>query len=324
MKVNNRFLVLIVFLMCFGCNDTREQMSQTKTQSEHSTHEKFGWEAESFFDDPDVINLCAAIEANDVEEMRSLIEAGANVNAIGRGGMTPLMWAFPDGKIERFKFLLEAGADPNVYLTSDLDVPKFFEAGDTITHMVCRSRFEAFDHVFKNGGDPNLPSKKRRRAGITPIFSLLKSGGSDVKRKVKVLLDLGVDVNQREPSGTMRRTPVMIAAGMFAQYDVALFLLESGADPTLYQDDYLYKLTHLIAISDKTISLASPQQKADYEKLIAWLEDHGESMQVAEQDRLRLRSYIENHSEHERKKLFRQEAERNRKRFLEKQSKGSD
>lgn len=318
MKVSNRLFVLIVLLMCFGCSEMRERISQTKTQRGRSAHEKFGWEAEDFFDNPDVINLCAAIEANDVGKIRSLIKAGANVNAIGRGGMTPLMWAFPDGKVERFKLLLEAGADPNVYLTSDLDVPKFFEAGDTITHMVCRSRFEAFDHVFKNGGDPNLPSKKRRRAGMTPIFSVLKSGGSDVKRKVKVLLDLGVDINQQEPPGTKEGTAVMVAAGMFAQYDVALFLLENGADPTLYQNDYLYKLTHLIAISDKTISMASPQQKADYEKLVAWLKDHGESLQIAEQDLLRHGSYIDNHSEHERKKLFRQEVERNRKRFPEK------
>ena len=59
-----------------------------------------GWVAEEFFTDAKVISLCHAIESEDLKLMRQLIDTGADVNAIGEGGMTPLLWAFPDNKIE--------------------------------------------------------------------------------------------------------------------------------------------------------------------------------------------------------------------------------
>ena len=77
-------------------------------------HEQHGWKAADFFTDPEVIALGDAIAANDLDRMRQLIAAGADVNAKGKGNMTPLLWAFFDEKPERFRMLLEAGADPNV------------------------------------------------------------------------------------------------------------------------------------------------------------------------------------------------------------------
>src|SRR5205809_270336 len=75
-------------------------------------HQKCGWKAENYFSDPQVIALCRAIEANDLAEIDRLVAAGADVNAQGKGKMTPLLWAYPDNKIERFKRLLDHGANP--------------------------------------------------------------------------------------------------------------------------------------------------------------------------------------------------------------------
>ena len=106
---------------------------------ERTFHEKAGWKAEDYFDDPQVIALCKAIEANDLEEMKQLIDAGADVNAKGKGNMTPLLWALPDNQLERFKMLLEHGADSNVIIESDFNTRGGMRAGDSVTHMVFKT-----------------------------------------------------------------------------------------------------------------------------------------------------------------------------------------
>ncbi len=74
-------------------------------------HAHVGWRAQDYFEDPKVIELCKAIEANDLAKMRAVIASGADVKAIGKDGMTPLLWAFPENHFERFELLLRAGAD---------------------------------------------------------------------------------------------------------------------------------------------------------------------------------------------------------------------
>ena len=54
-----------------------------------SFHQRFRWNAEDFFDDPQVVALCRAIEAKDLREIDRLIAAGADANALGRDNMTP-------------------------------------------------------------------------------------------------------------------------------------------------------------------------------------------------------------------------------------------
>ena len=119
-------------------------------------HARMNWKAEDYFQDPKVISLCKAIEADDVKEMEWLIASGSDANAVGKDGMTPLLWAFPDGKIERFQCLLNKGADPNKVFDSDFGVEhkplhssptgatSIFNdgchAGETMVHLASRAR----------------------------------------------------------------------------------------------------------------------------------------------------------------------------------------
>jgi len=142
----------ILCLAVAGCGEVLRVTGST-------WHEKFGWKAEDYFADPKAIALCHAIEANDLDEMDRLIAAGADVNAEGKDGMTLLLWAFPDNKLDRFKKLLEHGADPNVVTKSDFNTHGGFHrgGGDSVTHMACRTEFAGyFEAVFDHGGDPNL------------------------------------------------------------------------------------------------------------------------------------------------------------------------
>jgi hypothetical protein len=120
-------------------------------------YQNFGWKAENYFDDRKVISLCHAIEANSIKEMERLVADGANANAQGKDNMTPLLWSFPDKKLACFTRLLELGADPNIAIKSDLNTHGGFAAGDSVTHMACRTEFNGyFEAVFAHGGDPNL------------------------------------------------------------------------------------------------------------------------------------------------------------------------
>lgn len=151
---------------------------------DQSWHEKHGWKAADFFTDAKVIDLCDAIAANDLDGMKKLIAAGVNVNAKGKGMMTPLLWAFPDEKPERFRVLLEAGADPNVYTESDFGDPRAFQPGESVTHMASRSAFGHFWPVFEHGGAPNLPSKLHGFAGRTPVYFVITSGAADKRERI--------------------------------------------------------------------------------------------------------------------------------------------
>lgn len=147
-------LNLLLLLVALFVTPPPVDAEQPKQMAPESWHEKFKWKAEDYFDNPQVIALCKAIEANDLKEIDRLVADGANVNAKGKGNMTPLLWAFPDNKSKRFKKLLEHGADPNVIVENDFNTKMSgIRPGDSVTHLVCKTRFpKYFDYVFQHGG----------------------------------------------------------------------------------------------------------------------------------------------------------------------------
>lgn len=254
-------------------------------------HQRCGWKAEDYFTDPQVISLCHAIEEADLDEMERLVKAGADVNAQGKDKMTPLLWAFPDNQLPRFKWLLEKGADPNVYTESDFGDPRAFQPGDSVTHMASRSIFGHFWPVFEHGGDPNLPSKLRGFSGMTPVYFVIRSGAADKKERITRLAQLGANLNR--PEG-VSSSPLVVAEGYFGRYDLCLLLLDLGADPTLYEGDGVSRLTHLLCgtLEQKQRGVgqlrdASPEQMKAFDELVKRLEGMGLSMAEAQADRER-------------------------------------
>ena len=173
-------------------------------------HQQVSWRAEDYFDDPKVIKLCRAVEENDIEEMERLIASGADVKSVGKDGMTPLMWAFPDHKPERFACLLKHGADPNVFFESDFGVENrhfhpdptgdgYFNdrgchAGQSVTHLACRSPvIKYMQLVFSRGGDANLVDKKTKQ---TPLDMVVERGVPDARQRVEILIESRADVNR--------------------------------------------------------------------------------------------------------------------------------
>jgi ankyrin repeat protein len=262
-----------------------------------SFHQKCGWKAEKYFDDPPVIELCKAIEADDLAEIDRLVAAGANVNAKGKGNMTPLLWAYPDGKVERFTRLLEHGADPNVVIESDFNTRQTMRAGDSVTHLACRDTFdEYFEAVFDHGGDSNLVRKDRIFADDTPLFSVIVGRATNKKERLKLLIDKGANLDHMNGIWT---TPTMNALGK-GRYDIALMLLEAGADHMIYRPKSNTRLVHVVIGEESSSKIWTPEQKADYEKLVQWLKNHGESFEEARADIARWKSWIRANGEYRR------------------------
>jgi ankyrin repeat protein len=264
-------------------------------------HAIVGWKAEDYFHDPQVISLCKAIEANDIAEMERLIAAGADVNVIGKDGMTPLLWAFPDQKPERFEYLLRHGANPNVFFQSDFGVgtrpfhpiPGGFSyvvdqgccAGQSVTHLSAQAPdIDFLRLVLDHGGDANLVDKKTGETPLDLVTDFSWPYRPDMKDRVALLIAHHANLNHY--SHNWHTYPDM-AAVMAHQYDVALMMLQAGADPKLYQPDGERKFIHVVLDQNrflKDYKVYAPQKLAEYQALVDWLEQHGESLAAAQAD----------------------------------------
>jgi hypothetical protein len=248
-------------------------------------------ESGGFFADPKVIALCRAIEANDLAEMERLVKAGADVNAQGQGNMTPLLWAYPDNRLPRFKWLLEHGADPNVVIESDFNSHGYLSPGDSVTLIVCWTSFPGyFDAVFDHGGDANHPYSGKASFKCPPLMAVVKALGREPKEKlaqVKRLIALGADMNALNPDST----PVMDAVLWPGQFDLALTMLEAGADFRKYMDDESTRLIHLFVMQEDRLDEYSPEKRVKFLELVKWLEDRGESYEEAKADLARWASW---------------------------------
>ena len=292
-------LVLVLFLQVLVCGCGKVGSVLTK----RSFHNQAGWKAEEYFDDPQVVALCKAIEANDLKEMKRLIQAGADINAQGKGKMTPLLWAFPDNKLARFKLLLEHGADPNVITEDDFGTRGVIMKGTSVTHLACRTWLPGFfEAVFAHGGDPNLAQQtKVLGRGDCPLHLVIISPVRDKRKKVQKLLDLGADINHVSFAGA---TPA-ISASRSREYDILLMLLNAGADYTIYPfPNNNDRLVHGVLVSgmnlDKTGAWA-PGEKQKHEAVLDWLQAHGESVEKAREDIARWCSWKTYNGEFQRK-----------------------
>lgn len=246
-----------------------------------TVHQRCGWRAEDYFTNPKVIALCRAIEANDIAAMERLVKAGADVNAQGKDKMTPLLWAFPDNHLPRFKWLLEHGANPNVVVEGEFNTRQTISRGESVTLMACKTSYPGyFEAVFDHGGDPNIRHTGPLGFRDTPLFAVITRSAGDKAAKVRRLIDLGADMNAL----AMGNTPVMQAVSWFGQYEIALVMLEAGADFRKYDESEIQRLIHIVAGQESRLKEHTPEQRAKFHELVKWLEDHGESYAEAKAD----------------------------------------
>ena len=139
--------------------------------------------------------LMIAARAGHTDVMQVLLDHGANVNAVeSHRGQTALMWAAAEKHPAAVKLLLEAGADAKA----------------------------------RSGTDPAAHEGHRHdmvRAELTPLMFAIRAGDIETTR---VLLDVG-DLTETASDGTS----LLMLAILNANFELANFLLERGADPNV-------------------------------------------------------------------------------------------
>lgn len=178
--------------------------------------------AAEFFNVPAQKLLAEAIERGDLDQARAAIEQGAEVNAVGQKGMTPLFWALAKQKIDSFRFLLEQGADPNVEV---LLPTSFQEPRAGAIEMAARLEDTAYLRaLLEHGGDPNTIVDTGWNMPV-----LYRAIMNRRPENVLLLLEFGADIDHRDNAG---KTP-LIEAVTARMFEIALLLLRQGADPTI-------------------------------------------------------------------------------------------
>ena len=203
---------------------------------------------------------------NDLETANLLVGAGAEANVANDFGMTPLSQACTNGSAEFVRLLLKSGANPNLAIatgetplmtcakTGSVDaVRRLIEYGAAIDAKepaqnqtaLMWAAAERHPNVVAALIEAKANLKAHSKQGFTALHFAARVGDLE---SVKLLLAAGVDVNllmetaegdtgERDllgrriapPSGY---TPLLMAT-LRAQVEVALYLLEHGADPNI-------------------------------------------------------------------------------------------
>ncbi len=208
--------------------------------------------------------LHLAAGAGSVEGVRALLDAGAVVDAPERSwGQTPLMFAASAGRTEVVRLLLERGADAS-RTTRVVDIP----AMEAVDRTAGEVRNQVFDSLRARAEDPanwrptpdqvraavlaarevqraqsvqeDAPEREfdeevfagytglvRAQGGLTALLHAVREGQAET---ALALLDGGAEIDQ--PSAGDRTSPLLMAT-INGHFDLALQLLERGADPNL-------------------------------------------------------------------------------------------
>src|SRR5687767_5711949 len=151
----------------------------------------------------------------DVEQVRTLLKQGADVNAAQGDGMTALHWAAEHGDAALAQMLVYAGANVAPVTRIGAYTPLHL-AGKTGSAPVVTV-------LVKAGADANV----RTASGAVPLHFAAASGNAAT---VAALLDAGADANARE--GEWGQTPLVFAAA-HNRAEVIKTLLQRGADASL-------------------------------------------------------------------------------------------
>lgn len=192
--------------------------------------------------------LIKAARLGDSHKGRQLLASGANVNYVDRNGVTPLLAAAHEGRLEMVEQLVTAGAEINLVPLglrefamsrssaplSEREVMAAASRGDTALIAAGRAgHVEVVAHLLNHGARFDVAN----RQGETVLFIAAAQGAQPL---VKRLLDYGADANALEQESrtsrlslarsAMGRDSVLIRAAQQGHLEVAQLLIEAGAD----------------------------------------------------------------------------------------------
>ena len=156
------------------------------------------------------IALFKAAERNRPEQVKQLLDQGANVNAVIPGDGSPLIAAAREGHLEMVRVLLDRGAKPNIGVSGD---------GNAITNAAREGFSDIVMLLLERGADINAGTEGDGNA-------LIMASGSGYSNIVSLLLELGADIHKVVPGDEN----AIIKACESGQLEIVKLLVSKGAD----------------------------------------------------------------------------------------------
>ena len=172
----------------------------------------------------DTINddFLSAIKEGNLEEVKGLIEKGADVNFVSLYEDTPLIVASREGNLEIAKLLVEKGADANF---------STFHENTALSNACASGNLELVKYIIDSGADVDHIGL----SGRTQLGFACANGNMEL---AKLLIENGADVNACTETG---EEPLKLACE-YGNLEIAKFLVENRADVNIISAEERAKL----------------------------------------------------------------------------------
>lgn len=202
-----------------GCGADAEQESHASSTIPLSSTSVYLVPSSSKVVDPSLNSaLLEAAASNNAARVRDLLGRGADIEARGAGGRTPVVAATKNRAVEAASVLIDAGADVNA--KDDMEDSAYLYAG-------AEGYNEILEMTLRHGAD----LRSVNRFGGTALIPASEHGFVTTVRR---LIEAGTDVNHvNTPRWTAMQEAVVYGDGSKRYQETVTLLLDAGGDPNI-------------------------------------------------------------------------------------------